>query len=81
LCVHEEDDLYHALIRCEHVKLFWYAARNYFGLNLLDLHPITLARDFLDSQHCSFSSVVHLEKLEKLSSWTWRREVPAKESE
>jgi hypothetical protein len=49
LCGHEEEDLYHTLNCFEHAKLFWYAERDYFGLNVPNLHPITSARDIVDN--------------------------------
>jgi ribonuclease HI len=50
LCGNDTETLFHALIECEHARGFWRAASDYFALKLPRLHPVTWARDMLDTQ-------------------------------
>jgi hypothetical protein len=48
LCGHDNETLFHALTECEHAKVFWVAAQDFFEVKLPKLNPATWARDILD---------------------------------
>lgn len=44
---HDEEDVFHVLTQCDHAKLFWNAALEFFDVKLPKLHPRTWSRDLL----------------------------------
>ena len=48
LCGNDNETLFLALVECDHAKLFWIAAQEFFGVKLPRLNPATWARDILD---------------------------------
>ena len=48
MCDNQEESLFHSLVTCDHAKLFWREAKNFFDFELPRLHPSTWARDLLD---------------------------------
>ncbi|PNT68029.1 hypothetical protein BRADI_3g34905v3 [Brachypodium distachyon] len=47
LCKHSDETILHALIECEHAKLFWAEAVLQRGIKLPRLHPASWAGDIL----------------------------------
>ena len=45
VCLDADEDLYHALIKCTHAKMFWREAREWLSIKLLELHPSTWSKD------------------------------------
>lgn len=60
-----DEDLMHALIKCNHVREFWRAAKDRFSIKLPNLHPDTWSRDILldkifeESDRCKTISIMH----------------------
>ena len=50
LCGNDNETLFHALVECEHAKLFWSAAQDLFDLKMARLNPATWSRDVLDAE-------------------------------
>lgn len=48
LCGHEMETLFHALVECDHARMFWSMAKEHFGLKVPNLHPATWTEDILD---------------------------------
>lgn len=48
LCGHEMETLFHALVECDHARMFWSMAKDHFGLKVPNLHPATWTEDILD---------------------------------
>ena len=51
LCGHDEEDLFHSLIQCDHARSFWEAAERNFMIKIPRLHPYTWSEDILDPNH------------------------------
>ena len=49
LCGNDNETKFHALVECEHAKLFWSAAQDLFDLKMPRLNPATWSRDVLDA--------------------------------
>ena len=47
VCLDADEDIYHALIKCTHAKLFWKEARGSLSVKLPELHTETWSRDIL----------------------------------
>jgi hypothetical protein len=57
LCGHEEETLFHALVKCDHAKQFWSAAFDHFGVSIPRVHPASWLQDLLMG---SFLSAEHI---------------------
>jgi hypothetical protein len=53
LCGAEEELTFHVLVQCTMARRFWEAMRNVTGVKLPRLHPVTWAKDLLDTKVCS----------------------------
>jgi len=42
------ETLFHALVECDHARMFWSMAKDHFGLKVPNLHPATWTEDILD---------------------------------
>lgn len=60
-----DEDMMHALIKCNHAKAFWRAAKERFSIKLPNLHPDTWSRDIIldkffdDSDRCKIICIMH----------------------
>ena len=52
-----DETLYHALLQCDHAKLFWSASMDYFGFRMPRLDPATWVRDVLVDSNFSKEQV------------------------
>lgn len=50
MCGHTDESLFHALVQCEHARMFWNATLDFFQVKLPKLHPSTWTLDLLDSK-------------------------------
>ena len=48
MCGNKEESLFHFLVTCNHAKLFWIEAEDFFEFKIPKLHPATWSRDLLD---------------------------------
>ena len=64
VCLAADEDMYHALIKCTHAKMFWSEARDWLNVKLPDLHTMTWPQDILcdprfeDSEHAKIIIVM-----------------------
>jgi hypothetical protein len=42
MCGHEEESIYHALVTCDHARMFWTEAQEFIQFELPNLHPCTV---------------------------------------
>jgi hypothetical protein len=64
ICLAADEDLMHALIKCEHARKFWVEAQSWLDFLLPRLHPLTWSRDitcdprFSDSDRAKMITVM-----------------------
>lgn len=57
LCGAEEESILHVLVECKMAGRFWEAMRDIMGVKLPHLHPVTWARDLLDTRVCALKKM------------------------
>lgn len=65
LCVHDNEDLFHCLMQCDHAKSLWETVVRSFDIKQPKLNQLTWASDVLDPQ------LVQKQEVAAMITLTW----------